>query len=236
MLHQDKMMSLGRLAASVAHEINNPLSGILNYARLMKRVLSRGEPSAESLEKFRGYLDLVESETDRCSRIISGLLAFSRRSEPEFTEVDPGDLIQRCALLSRHKMEMQNIELELFVPPDLPTVHGDRNQLQQCVINMVFNAIDATPPGGRITISGRADRAAGSVEIAVADTGTGIAPEDIEHIFEPFFTTKTEGYGVGLGLATVYGIVDRHNGRVDVRSTPGQGSVFTITLPCKACS
>jgi len=231
-LHQDKMMSLGRLAASVVHEINNPLSGILNYARLMKRVLARGRLTEDQLEKFRGYLDLVESETGRCSGIVSSLLSFSRRSRPEFTNVDVGELVDRAVLLSRHKLELQEIDLEVDAPGDLPPVQGDPNQLQQCLINLIFNAIDAMPDGGRLAIRAAQDPGKGALILTVEDTGSGIDTASQPHIFEPFFTTKQEGYGVGLGLSTVYGIVERHHGTVEVESRPGGGRTrFTIRLP-----
>jgi PAS domain S-box-containing protein len=231
-LHQDKMVSLGRLAASVVHEINNPLSGILNYARLMKRILARDGLTEEQIGRFRDHLDLVETETSRCSGIVSSLLSFSRRSRPAFTAVDVKDLVERCVLLCRHKLELQGIELRLDLPGELPAVQGDPNQLQQCLINLIFNAIDAMPEGGRLTLRASDDRGRGGLAVAVEDTGTGIAPEAMPHLFEPFFTTKQEGYGVGLGLSTVYGIVEGHHGSVEVESRPGGGrTAFTIRLP-----
>ena len=230
-LHQDKMMSLGRLAASVVHEINNPLSGILNYARLMKRILARGRPPDEKLEKFRGYLDLVESETGRCSDIVSSLLSFSRRTRPEFTEVSLDGLLEKCILLSRHRLKLQNIDLEVDVSSGLPPVQGDPNQLQQCMINLIFNAIDAMPEGGRLTIRAAEEQGGRQVVITVRDTGAGIDPAALPHIFEPFYTTKEEGYGVGLGLSTVYGIVERHHGTVETASRPGRGTKFTLRFP-----
>ncbi len=233
-LHQDKMMSLGRLAASVVHEINNPLSGILNYLRLMGRMIGRGPLTAERQEKFAGYLDLVEKETERCSRIISSLLTFSRKSPPAFGEVDVADVLNRCVLLSQHKLDLSNIRLTADVDGDLPPIRGDANGLQQCVINLIFNAIDAMPDGGDLTLSGRHDRKADRVEIRVADTGTGIPASERDHIFEPFHTTKKEGHGVGLGLSTVYGIVQRHGGDIDVESREGEGTAFTIRLPVQA--
>ncbi len=233
-LHQDKMMSLGRLAASVVHEINNPLSGILNYLRLMGRMIGRGPLTAERQEKFAGYLDLVEKETERCSRIISSLLTFSRKSPPAFGEVDVADVLNRCVLLSQHKLDLSNIRLTADVDGDLPPIRGDANGLQQCVINLIFNAIDAMPRGGDLTLSGRHDRKADRVEIRVADTGTGIPEPERDHIFEPFHTTKKEGHGVGLGLSTVYGIVQRHGGDIDVESREGEGTAFTIRLPVQA--
>ena len=229
-LHQDKMMSLGRLSASVVHEINNPLFGVLNYVRLMIRILERGPMSAESIQKFQQYLDLVEKETERCSTIVSNLLTFSRKSEPAFGLVNMSDLFERCILLSRHKLELSNIHLNTRLSPDLPPVKGDLNQLQQCLINLIFNAVDAMPQGGTLTLTCDPDPKEKRIMIRVEDTGTGIDKQDLPHIFEPFFTTKKEGYGVGLGLSTVYGIIEHHNGRVTVESEPGH-TVFMLHLP-----
>ncbi len=230
-LHQDKMMSLGRLAASVVHEINNPLAGILNYSRLMLRILQRGEASASQMEKFTRYLDLVEKETSRCSQIVSSLLTFSRKSPAEFGAVSVADLIDRSSLLCQHKLTLSNIRLEIRMDEDLPDIKGDFNQLQQCIINLVFNAADAMPDGGTLTLSATRRHPSTEVCLQVADTGTGIAESDLPHIFEPFFTTKDEGYGVGLGLSTVYGIIQNHQGNVQVESQKGQGTTFTLCLP-----
>lgn len=233
-LHQDKMISLGRLAASVVHEINNPLSGILNYVRLMIRILNRGPLTEEQRRKFGQYLALVETETGRCSQIVSSLLTFSRKSALTFECVSIADLIERSIILSQHKLQLQHIGLKSRIEPDIPPVEGDFNQLQQCVINLIFNAIDAMPEGGTLTLEGRHDPSAGQIIISLTDTGTGISEADLPHIFEPFFTTKQEGYGVGLGLSTVYGIMERHKGSVSVESRPGQGSTFKLELPVKA--
>jgi two-component system NtrC family sensor kinase len=230
-LHQDKMMSLGRLAASVVHEINNPLAGILNYCRLMLRILKRGHVSADQLEKFTRYLDLVEKETGRCSQIVSGLLTFSRKSPAEYGPVSVTELMQRCVLLCQHKLQLSNIRLEQHIESDLPDIRGDFNQLQQCIINLVFNAADAMPDGGTLTLSAGRCQASSEVCLRVADTGIGIAEKDLPHIFEPFFTTKDEGYGVGLGLSTLYGILQSHQGRVEVESEQGKGTTFVMHLP-----
>jgi len=230
-LHQDKMMSLGRLAASVVHEINNPLFGVLNYLQLMSRVLERGPLDKAQSEKFKRYLDLTEKETSRCSQIISSLLTFSRKSPPSFDKVQIDELLNRCAILSQHKLALSNIKLSYSVDPAIPPVLGDFNQLQQCLFNLIFNAIDAMPEGGAINIEGKRDKTKGRVLITVKDTGPGISHKDLPHIFEPFFTTKDEGFGVGLGLSTVYGIMERHDGSVTVESKPGEGSAFTLELP-----
>jgi len=232
-LHQDKMISLGRLAASVVHEINNPLSGILNYVRLMIRILNRGPLTEEQRQKFGQYLTLVETETGRCSQIVSSLLTFSRKSALTFESVSVADLIERSIILSQHKLQLQHIGLESRIEPDIPPVEGDFNQLQQCVINLIFNAIDAMPQGGTLTLAGSHEHSPARVIISVTDTGSGISEADLPHIFEPFFTTKKEGYGVGLGLSTVYGIMERHKGSVSVESRPGRGSTFKLELPVK---
>jgi PAS domain S-box-containing protein len=230
-LHQDKMMSLGRLAASVVHEINNPLSGILNYLRLMSRLLQESAFTEERRDKFRRYLGIAETETNRCSQIVSNLLSFSRRSPEAFAPVDLAELVRRCVLLSQHKLELSRIQLESHVPPGLPAVEGDFNQLQQCVINLIFNAIDAMPQGGRLTLDAGFGDSPQTVAIRVQDTGPGIPAEHLPSIFEPFFTTKSEGHGLGLGLSTVYGIVERHHGAVSARNLEGGGALFVITLP-----
>lgn len=229
-LHQDKMMSLGRLAASVVHEINNPLAGILNYICLMRRILERGPLAADQQNKFHHHLELVESETRRCSQIVSGLLIFSRKSPSTFTRVEIEDLINRCMLLSLHKIQLNHISQTIFIPPSLPLVIGDFNQLQQCLINLIFNAIDAMPDGGTLEVLAGTDLPQKEVFIQVRDSGPGIAPSDLSHIFEPFYTTKNEGYGVGLGLSTVYGIMERHHGSVQVESQIGKGTTFTLKL------
>lgn len=232
LLQQHKMISLGRLAASVVHEINNPLAGILNYIRLMIKIVGRSSSlTAENLQKFQRYLDLVQSETSRCSRIVSSLLAFSRQSKLEFSEVDINELLERCITLSQHKLSLQNIEIKTDLNPMIASVSGDFNQIQQCIINLIFNAIDAMPDGGTLSIKSVLNANKGVVQIEIADTGFGIAKEDLPHIFDPFYTTKTEGSGLGLGLSTVYGIIDRHKGTITVESEVGKGTVFRITLP-----
>lgn len=233
LLHQDKMISLGELAGSVAHEINNPLTGVLNYIRLMIRIVQKGDLTAEHREKFNRYLALSESETARCSKIVSNLLAFSRKSEPAFSEFDVNDLIQRCLELTGHKLALQTIKVETRLDPRLPRITADASQMQQCVINIILNAIDAMPQGGTLSIESLRQAEGRGIELKLKDTGCGIAKEDMPRIFEPFFTTKKEGKGVGLGLSTVYGIIERHKGTINVESEVAKGTIFTIKLPLK---
>ena len=230
-LHQDKMMSLGRLAASVAHEINNPLSGVLNYIRLMSRILAAHAPGPGETRKFKSYLEIVEKEVQRCARIVSNLLTFARKSDVIFKPVDIRELIDQCLVLSGHRLELGDIETRIDADGALPLIQGDANQLQQCLINLVFNAIDAMPDGGLLSIGARASEDRSAVIITVTDNGGGIAAEHLPHIFDPFFTTKKKGQGTGLGLSTTYGIIEKHKGTIDARSRPGQGATFTIKLP-----
>jgi PAS domain S-box-containing protein len=230
-LHQDKMMSLGRLAASVVHEINNPLAGILNYLRLMARQLAEGELTAGRRDKFGRYLGIAEAETARCSQIVASLLGFARRSPEAFAPLDVAELLARCILLSRHKLELSGIRLETRIPADLPAVEGDFNQLQQCVINLIFNAVDAMPAGGTLSLEAGSGSPSGRVSIRVKDSGPGIAPEHLANIFEPFYTTKSEGHGLGLGLSTAYGIVERHGGSIAASNPPEGGALFEVSLP-----
>ena len=226
-LHQDKMMSLGKLAASVVHEINNPLSGILNYLRLMEK-MTRTPLDEHKREKFSRYLEIASKETARCSSIISNLLVFSRKSSIRYDAVNVTDLLERTALITRHKLELSNVSLILESPSPIPDLKADANQIQQCLINLIFNALDATPKGGTITLG--ADHPSGTrrVNIYIADTGSGIPENDLPYIFDPFFTTKKEGHGVGLGLSTVYGIMERHGGAVRVGETGPSGTRFVL--------
>ena len=233
LLQQHKMISLGRLAASVVHEINNPLAGILNYLRLMMKILNRGALGEEQLEKFRKYLSFSGNETDRCSQIVSNLLAFSRKSNMEFGEVNVRELLEKCIMLSQHKLKLQNIQIRAELEEKMPPVWGDFNQIQQCVINLIFNAIDAMPDGGSLTIGSSFRKDKNMAEIKVEDTGSGISKEDLPHIFESFYTTKAEGNGLGIGLSTVQGIIERHKGTITVDSEEGNGTVFTMKLPVK---
>jgi two-component system, NtrC family, sensor kinase len=232
LLHQNKMVSLGRLAASVVHEINNPLSGILNYVRMMLKSLRRSAiPSPQEVEKFQRYLTLVEGEVGRCAAIVSNLLAFSRKSKMEYGAVNLPDLLQKCVLLSQHKLDMEHIRAEIQVDALVPEVLGDFNQIQQCVINLIFNAIDAMDKGGTLWLGCRHHASEDVVELYVRDNGCGIAKENLFNIFDPFFTTKEEGRGLGLGLSTVYKIIAQHKGTINVESQLGRGTVFTIRLP-----
>jgi len=231
LLHQDKMISLGKLSASVVHEINNPLTGVLNYIRLMIKIIGRDSFSAEQIQKFNKYLELMESEVSHCSDIVSNLLAFSRKSTLEFGQVNINDLLQKCIILSDHKLTLQNIQIKTVLSSEIPKITGDFNQLQQCILNLVFNAADAMPDGGQLTIESSFNSEKGLAQIMVADTGCGIASKDLPKVFDPFFSTKEESKGLGLGLSVAYGIIARHKGVIEAKSELAKGTVLTITLP-----
>jgi two-component system NtrC family sensor kinase len=230
----EKMASLGKLAAVVAHEINNPLAGIRTYARLLRRRLAGrappdappGQPADEETDRI---LQVVDAEAGRCGEIVHNMLLFSRTPEARFAPEDIAPVLERCRILLRHQAELLGVELALEVGPDLQPVVCDASQVEQMVLALALNGLEATPAGGRVVVSARGD--GDSVVLAVSDTGCGIPVPSQSRIFEPFFTTKEAGKGVGLGLAVVYGIVTRHHGRIDVRSTVGSGSTFTVHLP-----
>ncbi len=234
LLQADRLASLGQLAASVAHEINNPLSGVLNLSMLMQRIVTdKGIPRGRVAE-FRRYLAQVVQETARTGRIVSDLLAFSRRSRPAGTTADLNRTVLSTLELAGHKLEVSGIAADLGLADDLPPVQADPAQLQQVVMNLVINAADAMPSGGRVRLTTHVRPDGRAAILEVSDVGVGIAPENLPRIFDPFFTTKDEGKGVGLGLAVAYGIVQAHRGEIDVSSVPGKGSTFRVTLPLAA--
>lgn len=229
----DRLASLGQLAASVAHEINNPISGVLNLSMLLQRILKDDGVPPERMADFRKYLTQITSETTRVGRIVSDLLSFSRRSKPQRTPVDLNDVIRQTVSLVAHKMRLANTETELHLEPALPLIECDRSQMQQVLLNLVLNASEATQVhgAGRIAISTAVGPGKDCVVVTVRDDGEGIRPEHLSKIFDPFFTTKPEGKGVGLGLAVLYGIVQAHDGDVDVKSELGKGTEFIVSMP-----
>ena len=226
----EKLAAVGRLAAGVVHEINNPLATIAACAESLQKRIDEGDfNSSPAAEDLREYLGLIHDEAFRCKTITNGLLDFSRLRAGQRVPVDMTEVIKTTARLVTHQQRGENIQIVIEAPMDLPVVSADVGQLQQAVVALATNAIDAMPDGGTLTLRGRASRQ--RVLIEVCDTGVGIAPENITKIFDPFFTTKDVGRGTGLGLAVCYGILSEHGGRLDVRSTVGVGTTFTITLP-----
>jgi len=226
----EKLAAVGRLAAGVVHEINNPLATIAACAESLEKRIKEGafseSPAAEDL---REYLGLIRDEAFRCKTITNGLLDFSRLRAGERVPVDMTEVIKATARLVTHQLRGEHIQIEVESLGNLPTVSGNIGQLQQAVVALATNAIDAMPDGGTLTLRARASGS--RILIEVCDTGVGIAAENMTKIFDPFFTTKDVGRGTGLGLAVCYGILSEHGGRLDVRSSVGVGTTFTITLP-----
>ena len=232
LVQEDKLIALGKLVASVAHEINNPIGAIFNFTKLVHKGLGEGRCKAGDLKQYRRYLELCSQEAERCSRIVSNLLSFARQNQVAPRVVDLAELLQSTITLTAHRMRLSEVELTLDLPPGPLEVWGDPSQLQQVLTNLVFNALEAMPRGGRLNISGGHTDGGAQVWLEFSDTGEGISPENLPRIFEPFFSTKTRGHGVGLGLSMVYGIVQEHRGTVEVQSQPGQGATFRVVLPC----
>jgi two-component system NtrC family sensor kinase len=225
LLRAEKLTSLGQLAASIAHEINNPLAGVLVYTQLLsKKVTGDTVKKEEAL----GYLSKMESEVGRCSRIIRNLLDFARQTEPMLRLLDINQVIEQVLAMVGHQAQLQNVEVVKEFSPSLPKVMADFDQLQQIFTNLTLNAIQAMPEGGRLTL--RSSAVDGEVRVDVQDTGYGISKENMGKLFTPFFTTKTKGKGVGLGLAVVHGIIERHKGRIKVQSEVGKGTTFSVYL------
>jgi two-component system, NtrC family, sensor kinase len=231
LIQSDRLASLGQLSASVAHEINNPLAGVLNLSMLMQRILKDDGIPPGRVEEFRKHLSRVVGETARVGRIVSDLLAFSRRSKPQRGPADLEAIVRSTVALVTHKLELANVRVEMDLHKGLPLVHCDASQIQQVVMNLVLNGAESIPGGGTVRVTTRAAAAKDSVMLEVRDTGVGIPPENLSRVFEPFFTTKEEGKGVGLGLAVVYGIVHAHGGDIEVESRVGEGATFRVSLP-----
>jgi two-component system NtrC family sensor kinase len=232
-LHMEKMASLGKLSASVAHELNNPLGGMLTYARLVKRELREQPLKAEVLKELERYLSLTEQECARCGTIVNNLLIFARRSGMEMAPIDLNEVVERSLMLIRHHLEISSVELRSELLPGDTQIVADADQLQQALVAIFVNAVEAMSTvedrAGELTV--RLHGEADEVQIEIGDNGAGIPPEALPHIFEPFFSTKAKESGVGLGLAVVYGIVHRHDGTIEVDSEPGRGTTFRLRLP-----
>lgn len=231
LMQTDRLISLGQLAASVAHEINNPISGVLNLSMLMQRILKDDGIPPNRIADFRRYLGQVSGETARVGRIVSDLLSFSRRSKPQSTDADLNAIVRATLSLVSHKLQLANVKLDLDLQEDLPRIRCDASQIQQVVMNLVLNGAESIKEGGLVTVNTHVSRDGNGVVLDVRDTGAGIQAEHINKIFDPFFTTKEEGKGVGLGLAVTYGIVEAHGGDIEVATVVGQGSIFHVTLP-----
>jgi two-component system NtrC family sensor kinase len=221
LFRSEKLASLGKLAAGVAHEINNPLTGILTNSSLLLEDLPADDPRREDVE-------VMVHETIRCREIVKRLLDFARQTKPQKRLADINALIDNIILLVRNQTSFRNILIEKKLD-DIPEVLVDPDQIQQVFVNIILNAAEAMTKGGVLTVTSATSRTGESLVIRIADTGPGISEEVRERIFDPFYTTKE--HGTGLGLSISYGIIEQHGGTISVESCPGKGSTFIIQLP-----
>ena len=249
LVQTEKLASLGKLSASIAHEINNPLSGILTYAKLLSRKLRTGVPDVEGVHAALQQLALVERETQRCVTIVRNLLDFARQREPSFQVVEVSRVIEEALSLLEHRMAMQDVRVTREFAP-VPAVRADFGQLRQAFVNVLINACEAMPGGGTLRVltrevalseagkggplstTGKPGPPSRFAEVVITDTGQGISPEHLSNIFDPFFSTKEKG--TGLGLSVVYGIVEKHGGKIAVESQVGRGTTVTLRFPAVA--
>lgn len=234
LIRSEKLAAIGQLAAGVAHEVNNPLAGLLVYFKVLLKKHREGALQSDETEK---QLLKMEKETARSSRIIKNLLDFSRQSKPTLRPISVNEAVDAALAIIGHQITLANIELKSELTPDLPPVVADFDQIQQALMNVILNAIQAMPESGSLTITTSfaenvevADSRRDAVQIDVADSGAGIPEDDVDKIFTPFFSTKPKGQGVGLGLSSVQGIIDRHKGRIAVESSVDVGTTITIWL------
>ncbi|HYW69480.1 MAG TPA: ATP-binding protein [Pyrinomonadaceae bacterium] len=228
----EKLASIGKLAAIVAHEINNPLAGILVYARLILKRLGRNGSGPAVDEEMKKNIETIAAESARCGEIVKGLLQFARQNKPNVKPNDLNAIVAESLRLVRHKIDLSGAAAITKCDSGLKKITCDEQQIKQALVALLINACEAVHPGeGLITITSRYLDGAQAAEIRLSDNGIGMDEETKRHIFEPFFTTKEQGKGVGLGLAVVYGIVTGHGGQIQVESTPGSGTTFVIRLP-----
>jgi two-component system, NtrC family, sensor kinase len=230
-LHSETMASVGKMAAVVAHEINNPLSGILTYSKLLRKWVDNGQVSGEKKQEAQQCLDLISSESRRCGELVKNLLSFSHQAPINVQLTEVNRVVEQCLLLVRHNLENAGIEVHSTLASDLPRLQCDPSQIEQVLLAVIVNATDAMPRGGNLWVSSRLTEDGNHVVLGVRDDGSGIPPDLLPKIFEPFVTTKDLSHGTGLGLAVSRGIIERHSGKISVDSEVGKGTTVTITLP-----
>jgi len=230
-LHTEKMASIGKMAAVLAHEINNPLSGILTYAKLLRKWIDSEDAGKSRRQDICDSLELIASESRRCGDLVKNLLTFSRTTPMNLQATNLNQVIDRALRLIQHQLDLASIQVQPELEPGLPPVICDGAQIEQVMLALMMNALDAMPQGGNLWVTTKLSREDSVVRIVVRDDGCGISPEILTRMFEPFLTTKETGKGVGLGLAISRSILERHNGNIEVQSEVGKGTTFTVTLP-----
>jgi two-component system NtrC family sensor kinase len=225
-MESERLALIGQLAANVAHELNNPLQGIVTYSHLLLEKMPN-----DNSENASSSLQRIVTQANRCRDIIRGLLDFSRQRKPDTTVCNINAVIQECVTFVENQASFQNIEFIEQFETDLPMVVVDPSQMQQVFLNMIINAAEAMEEGGKLTLDTRLNSTENFIEISITDTGDGIPEENFDKLFDPFFTTKEVGHGTGLGLAISYGIIKEHGGEISVESKVGEGSTFLIRLP-----
>ncbi len=232
-IQAEKMSSLGRLAAVIAHEINNPISGLVVFINLLRKQVEKGNLSEKDLEKMNKNLAIMESEAKRCGTIVSELLAFSR-SESQILPTDISEILRRSIEIMKLRIrDREDIVIKVDIEPSLPLIKCDAGKMQQVFMNLIQNAIEAMPVGGEISIKAFHNKEENKVEIEISDTGVGIPEEYLPHIFEPFYSSKENGQSIGIGLFVVYGVIEQIGGRITVDSKVGKGTTFKISLPAE---
>ena len=228
LLHSEKLAAVGALAATVAHEINNPLTGVYTYIRLMERKIDQGQYGPEDIAKYKGYLDTMRREVERTTAIVQNLLDFTRPKDPLRKPMDLVKVVEESLALISNKLSLSNIVVVKLLNP-LPEIQADPAHMKQVFLNLLINACEAMEEGGTLTIRSDFHPETNTVTMSVRDTGGGIDEKVRARIFDPFFSTKAKG--TGLGLSVVNGIVTRHSGTVEIDSAPGKGTDFRVTLP-----
>lgn len=223
-MKSERLATIGQLAAGVAHEINNPLGGILSYSHLVLEEMDADNPGRQNVGK-------IVVQASRCREIVKGLLDFARQTEPEMSLANINDIVNEALALIEKQALFHNIEVIKHLDPDPIQVMADYSQIQQVLINIIINAAESMEEQGELIIRTRKTEDGNFVLVEFTDTGHGIPDENIDKLFDPFFTTKEVGHGTGLGLAVSYGIVERHKGSIDVRSEVGIGTTFVVSLP-----
>jgi len=235
LIQVEKMAAVGQLAAGVAHELNNPLGGILGYSQFALEKIDQKpirQFDEEDTESFLQYLRDIEQQTKKCRAIIKSLLKFSRTSrKKEFESTDINTVLKETLVFVKHQVEKNKVELQEQLAESLPPIDGQPSQLQQVFTNLILNAVQAMPEGGTLTINSKTSEDLKAVKISFTDTGVGIPEENLDKIFEPFFTSKEVGEGTGLGLSVSYGLIKNHGGEIKVKSKKDQGTTFTVILP-----